>query len=264
MDYAADSRGAHIARKRSRAARSAEAAKLEADEKAARAERARLGRGGHRGPGQPGARKRPGAHEHGGRDRSRRRPIRDRRMPRRRMRSAERWPLMPLRDAAEAIDRRVGDAVSAAVQAHHRRRLSRLDNAALDAPAGGWADDAFQPRAGQPPRAADRRRAGVRPDDRIDWGGPTEYVHITGWFLSPDFVMRDGSVPVVVRNLLAELAERVDVRVLLWAGAPVPLFRPSRRMARQHPGRAASKRGRSAASSTRASARCTATTRRRS
>jgi len=55
---------------------------------------------------------------------------------------------MALRDAAEAIDRRLGDAVSAAVQAHHRRRLSRLGNAALDAPAGGWADDAFQPRHG--------------------------------------------------------------------------------------------------------------------
>ena len=25
------------------------------------------------------------------------------------------------------------------------------------------------------------------------------HVHISGWFLSPDFVMRDGSVPVVVR-----------------------------------------------------------------
>jgi len=32
----------------------------------------------------------------------------------------------------------------------------------------------------------------------------------------------------VLRNLLAELAERVDVRVLVWAGAPLPLFRPSR------------------------------------
>jgi hypothetical protein len=31
---------------------------------------------------------------------------------------------------------------------HHRRRLSRLGNAALDAPAGGWAADAFQPRHG--------------------------------------------------------------------------------------------------------------------
>ena len=35
--------------------------------------------------------------------------------------------------------------------------------------------------------------------------------------------------PVVLRNLLAEVAERADVRVLAWAGAPLPVFRPSRR-----------------------------------
>ena len=169
---------------------------------------------------------------------------------------------MPLRDAAEAIDRRVGDAVSAAVQTHHRRRLSRLGNAALDAPAGGWAADAFQPRHGNTLELLiDGEQAFARMIESLERA--TEYVHITGWFLSPDFVMRDGSVPVVVRNLLAELAERVDVRVLLWAGAPVPLFRPSRRMARRT--RAELVAGtRSVASSTRASARCTATTRRRS
>src|SRR5207248_4762174 len=34
---------------------------------------------------------------------------------------------------------------------------------------------------------------------------------------------------LVLRNMLAELAERVEVRVLAWAGAPLPMFRPSRR-----------------------------------
>ena len=54
------------------------------------------------------------------------------------------------------------------------------------------------------------------------------HVHLTGWHFSPDFALvRDGE-PVVLRNLLAELAERLDVRVLVWAGAPLPLFRPSR------------------------------------
>jgi phosphatidylserine/phosphatidylglycerophosphate/cardiolipin synthase-like enzyme len=32
----------------------------------------------------------------------------------------------------------------------------------------------------------------------------------------------------MLRDLLADLAERVAVRVLVWAGAPLPLFRPSR------------------------------------
>src|SRR4051794_38623682 len=139
---------------------------------------------------------------------------------------------MRFRDAAEAIDTRVGDAVSAAGQAHHRRRLARLGNAAPDDPAGGWAAAAFQPQTGNKLELLiDGEQAFDRMIDALERA--TEYVHITGWFLSPDFVMRDGSVPVVVRNLLAELAERVDVRVLLWAGAPVPLFRPSRRMARK-------------------------------
>ena len=37
---------------------------------------------------------------------------------------------------------------------------------------------------------------------------------------------------MVLRNLLAELAARVDVRLLVWAGAPLPVFRPSRREVR--------------------------------
>src|SRR6476659_3834474 len=116
---------------------------------------------------------------------------------------------MALREAAEAIDRRLGDAVSAAVQAHHRRRLSRLGNAALDAPAGGWADDAFQRRHGNTLELLiDGEQAFARMIGTP--GGATEYVPITGWFLPPRFGMRDGSGPVVVRNLLAELAERVD------------------------------------------------------
>ncbi|MDX6482601.1 MAG: hypothetical protein QOE95_372, partial [Gaiellaceae bacterium] len=58
--------------------------------------------------------------------------------------------------------------------------------------------------------------------------GAQSYVHITGWYFSPDFELVRGEDPVVLRALLAELAERVEVRVLGWAGAPLPLFRPSR------------------------------------
>ena len=54
------------------------------------------------------------------------------------------------------------------------------------------------------------------------------HVHLTGWYFTPGFALvRDGD-PVVLRDLLAEVAERVAVRVLAWAGAPLPLFRPSR------------------------------------
>ncbi|MGL6280477.1 MAG: phospholipase D-like domain-containing protein [Gaiella sp.] len=54
------------------------------------------------------------------------------------------------------------------------------------------------------------------------------HVHLAGWFLSPELQLTREDEPTIVRNLLAELAERIDVRVLLWKGAPVPAFRPSR------------------------------------
>ena len=54
------------------------------------------------------------------------------------------------------------------------------------------------------------------------------HVHLTGWYFTPDFALTRDADPLVLRNVLAELAERLDVRVLAWAGAPLPLFRPSR------------------------------------
>ncbi len=137
-----------------------------------------------------------------------------------------------LRDVITHVDRRVGDTVAAGVRAHHRRRLAAVGKRPFDHEAGVWADDAAPARHGN--------RLEVLIDGEAALGRmveemrrATSFVHVAGWFLSPDFVMADGDPPVVVRNLLAELAERIDVRVLLWAGAPVPVFRPSRRMVRE-------------------------------
>ena len=55
----------------------------------------------------------------------------------------------------------------------------------------------------------------------------------TGWFFSPELHLSRDDEPVIVRNLLAELAERVDVRLLSWKGAPVPLFKPSQNDVRE-------------------------------
>jgi phosphatidylserine/phosphatidylglycerophosphate/cardiolipin synthase-like enzyme len=55
------------------------------------------------------------------------------------------------------------------------------------------------------------------------------HVHVAGWYFSPQFALARDGEKVVLRDLLARLAERVDVRVLAWAGAPLPLFHPSRR-----------------------------------
>jgi phosphatidylserine/phosphatidylglycerophosphate/cardiolipin synthase-like enzyme len=54
------------------------------------------------------------------------------------------------------------------------------------------------------------------------------HIHIAGWHITPGFELtHDGSTPPL-RKLLAELAERVDVRVLVWAGPPLPVFEPHR------------------------------------
>jgi phosphatidylserine/phosphatidylglycerophosphate/cardiolipin synthase-like enzyme len=55
------------------------------------------------------------------------------------------------------------------------------------------------------------------------------YVHVTGWHLEPSFELVKGRPAAAIGVLLAELAERIDVRVLVWAGAPVPAFHPTRR-----------------------------------
>jgi phosphatidylserine/phosphatidylglycerophosphate/cardiolipin synthase-like enzyme len=140
---------------------------------------------------------------------------------------------LPVNRAAlgRRLDQAVGGAVGGGVQAHHRRRLSRVGKHPMDSPAGGWATDAQPARGGNRLAALiDGEEAFGRIIDAIEHA--RDSVWITGWFLSPEFTMRRGERPVVVRNLLADAARRVDVRVLLWAGAPVPVFTPSRRMSR--------------------------------
>ena len=138
---------------------------------------------------------------------------------------------MALADVLLRADRRLGDGVTRAVRGHHARRLRRLGSPALDAPPGGWAADAAPPRAGNALEVlVDGETALPRMVEAIR--SATSHVHLTGWFLSPDFLLEDGDPPVVVRDLLAQMAARVDVRVLLWAGAPAPIFRPARRLTR--------------------------------
>jgi phosphatidylserine/phosphatidylglycerophosphate/cardiolipin synthase-like enzyme len=133
---------------------------------------------------------------------------------------------VPLLDRADSA---LGDAIEAAVRSKHRRRLERLGwRRALEPPDDGlWA-------AGDPPP-----RPGCSLDVLVDGGealpavaealqGARRFVHLTGWHIAPHFELERCEPPVVLGALLAELAERIDVRVLVWAGAPVPVFHPSR------------------------------------
>jgi phosphatidylserine/phosphatidylglycerophosphate/cardiolipin synthase-like enzyme len=51
---------------------------------------------------------------------------------------------------------------------------------------------------------------------------------ITGWHANPQFALDAADPPSLLHQVLSDAAKRVDVRVLLWAGAPLPIFRPSR------------------------------------
>ena len=128
------------------------------------------------------------------------------------------------------LDDLAGGAVESAMAAHHRRRLAHLGwSRALDPPT----TDLWLP--GYPPaRAGNDIRvlidgSEVLPRIAAAIAGARSHVSISGWALTPGFRMTHDPEPVVLRELLAEVASRVDVRVLLWAGAPMPVFRPWRR-----------------------------------
>ena len=131
------------------------------------------------------------------------------------------------------LDDLVGETIERIVRAHHARRLRRRGSAeAIDPPPdGGWAGTAsFAPRSGcrvEPfldgaealPRIADAIRSA------------RSHVHLAGWHFDASFRLEEDGP--TLRELLAEAAERVDVRVLAWAGAPLPLFHPDRGEVRQ-------------------------------
>src|SRR5262249_7204218 len=118
------------------------------------------------------------------------------------------------------------------MRAHHVRRLRRRGSeGAIDPEAGGWAATAaFDPRGGCRvellvdgsevlPRIADAVRSA------------RTHVHLAGWHFESAFRLEEDGP--TLRELLGEAAQRVDVRVLGWAGAPLPLFHPDRREVRQ-------------------------------
>jgi phosphatidylserine/phosphatidylglycerophosphate/cardiolipin synthase-like enzyme len=128
------------------------------------------------------------------------------------------------------LDAAVGDGVEAAVRRKHARRLARLGwSRALDPPDDGvWAVGDPPPRAGNRLEVLiDGEQAFAAIAEAI--AGSREYVHITGWHSAAHLQLVRGDSPTILGALLAETAERVDVRLLAWAGAPVPIFHPTRK-----------------------------------
>jgi len=132
-------------------------------------------------------------------------------------------------DLLARVDGAIGGAIEGTITRVHRRRLSKV----------GW-DGAYDPvgdevwAAGDPPP-----RGGNSVDILVDgveaFGSMLEEIksarssiYITGWHANPHFALDAADPPSLLHHVLSDAAKRVDVRVLLWAGAPLPIFRPSR------------------------------------
>jgi phosphatidylserine/phosphatidylglycerophosphate/cardiolipin synthase-like enzyme len=127
----------------------------------------------------------------------------------------------------ERADASLGQLFERLVIAHHARRLRRLgQEQALSASAGGWAT------GGTPPRLRNRLDiyvdgAAALAEIAASIEAARSSVWLAGWFFSPDFRLVAERRQTLC-SLLAETAERAEVRLLCWAGAPLPLFHPDR------------------------------------
>jgi phosphatidylserine/phosphatidylglycerophosphate/cardiolipin synthase-like enzyme len=132
-------------------------------------------------------------------------------------------------------DRAAGNAIERLTSAHHARRLGKLGRSGQRTPP----DDGRMWAAADPPP-----RAGNAIDVLIEGAAyfpvleqairdAQRSVLIAGWCITPEFALVRDEPPVLLRELLGEAAESVDVRVLLWAGAPVPVFAPRRSSVRE-------------------------------
>ena len=136
-------------------------------------------------------------------------------------------------DIGVAAGHAVGGAVDRVVVGHHVRRLRKVGwSHALSAPAGGWAEGVMPPREGNSVEVL-IDGAAFLPRAAEELAKAQSHVHITGWYFTPELALTRNEDPVTVRNLLAELAERIPVRVLIWSGAPVRVFSPTRRDVRE-------------------------------
>lgn len=132
------------------------------------------------------------------------------------------------------MDERVGDGIERVLCAHHERRLRRLGWGEVFEPTG--TDGRFSTHA--PVRPGNRMEVLIDGEEALPAieeaiRNARSHVHIANWHASPDFrLTREPDAPSL-RDLLALAAQRgVAVRLLLWAGPPVPAFQPTRRLVR--------------------------------
>ena len=124
-------------------------------------------------------------------------------------------------------DGQIGAAIEKANRRHHIRRLTRLGwDRALRGDGKGWG-------SGTVPRDGNRLQVHIDGTSALPAivaavRGARSFVHVAGWTVNPAFLVERTPKPVTLRGLLSETARRIDVRVLVWAGAPVPVMHPTR------------------------------------
>jgi phosphatidylserine/phosphatidylglycerophosphate/cardiolipin synthase-like enzyme len=135
---------------------------------------------------------------------------------------------VPRESPFDAADGALGQVVERLTISHHRRRLRRLGwITAVNPASGGWAE------ADPPPRPGNALEVLIDGAEALeamaaDIAQARSHVHLTGWHITPDFALTRVEAPAILRQLLAAVAIRVPVRVLIWAGAPLPVLRPWR------------------------------------
>src|SRR5438105_2388384 len=111
---------------------------------------------------------------------------------------------MPQPGFVERIDRHFGEALERVMASHHERRLRRLGQSdALDPPSaeGLWATTARAPHAGNSLEVLiDGSQVLPAIEEAID--GAREHVHVAGWHVDPDFVLRRDRPERALRDLL--------------------------------------------------------------
>ena len=137
-------------------------------------------------------------------------------------------PHRHVQDLGLTFGHALGSAIDRAVRSHHVRRLRKVGwDHAFAARGRSWANAPFPPRSGNRVEVL-IDGAEYLPRVAEELAKAESHAHLTGWYFSPQLNLTHEEEPVTVRNLLGELAERIDVRVLIWSGAPVPVFSPTR------------------------------------
>ncbi|WP_447005982.1 phospholipase D-like domain-containing protein [Saccharothrix isguenensis] len=127
----------------------------------------------------------------------------------------------------DVLDAKLGDGLESLMCAHHARRLRKLGWGSVLEPGTGW----WTPS--RPVRSGNRVEVLIDGHELLPAiasaiSSARRSVHIAGWCASPDFRLTRSPGSPTLRELLASVAERASVRVLLWAGPPLPLFEPTR------------------------------------